>query len=164
MSSMRTTPSVQALPFILRVLLSPPSGIPISLFDISAPAMLLVLAVPLWLYSGSIADRVAGSGNAAVEDERLEFPFELGVGLIGLVFLVQGASGLAGEAVDSFLSGSGSVFGTIRPSGVVEARDVAVFSTEAALGLVLFVGADAIVGGIRFLRSWRGRTPDDAED
>ena len=93
----------------------------------------------------------------------MEVRFELGVGLTGLVFFIQGASGLVGEAVDSYLSRSGLVFGAVRATGTVEARDLAVFSIEAALGLVLFVGADAIVQGVRRLRGMPVETRDGAD-
>ena len=110
----------------------------------------LAVTATLWLYSGRIADRLAGTHESAVEGETLDFPFDLGVGLAGLIFMVEGLQSISREFAYWYTSKS-EVFPYQRAGGLVSSRFVA-YSVGAILGLVLFVGARPIVDAIGRLR------------
>src|SRR5262245_47336301 len=54
------------------------------LATITALGTWLAAIVILWRYSDRVADRLAGSKGSAAQGERLDFPFDMGVGLAGL--------------------------------------------------------------------------------
>src|SRR5437773_6377936 len=69
------------------------------LATISTLGVWLAAIVILWLYSNKVADKLTGTNDSTIEDERIDFPFDVGVGLAGLIFLVEGLKNLAGVAV-----------------------------------------------------------------
>lgn len=111
----------------------------------------LASIVILWIFSDKAADRLAGVHDSALEGEHLDFPFGAGVGLAGLIFLVEGLKNLAGIAVAWRFRERGQFVGSDLP-GEVDVKHLALYSAEAILGLVLFVGAKSIVKGILKLR------------
>jgi len=127
---------------------------------ISMLVVWLAAVIVLWFYSGKVADRLTGTGDSSIEDERPDFPFDVGVGLAGLIFLVQGLKGSAGEAAAWYFSKS-DTFSFRRPAGVVNVRFLAASATEAIVGLVLFVGARSLVRGIMRLRGMPQSTEDE---
>jgi|SRR5215471_3197641 len=114
----------------------------------------------LWFYSDKIADKLAGSSGNSNEREPRDFPFDVGVGLAGLIFLVEGLKGSAGEAVAWYFSKSNR-FPFDRPAGVVRERYLAASVAEIIVGLILFVGARPLVRGIMKLRGMPESTQDE---
>ncbi|MGH9764237.1 MAG: hypothetical protein ACREDR_06605 [Blastocatellia bacterium] len=118
----------------------------------------------LWSYSSKIATRLAGPSETVTESEsrQVDVPFDLGVGLAGLIFLVEGLTGIAGEAAVWLINKrEQSVF--TYPAGRVDTRALAGFSAEAVIGVILFVGAKAIVNGILTLRGMRPPADEPGE-
>jgi len=122
----------------------------------------------LWFYSDKIADRLAGTGERWFEDERRDFPFDVAVGLAGVIFLVQGLKGSASEAAAWYFSkhmmatpGQLSDSLPYRPQGIVNVRFLAASVAETIIGLVLFVGARSLVQGIMKLRGMPQSTEDE---
>ena len=137
------------------------SNLGLWLATISTLIAWLAAVVILWRYSNKIADKLAGTHDSTIEGEQLDFPFDVGVGLAGLIFLVEGLKNLAGDAVAWYFTEPDPIYHN-RPPGVVDVRHLAIYSAEAILGLVLFVGAKSIVKGIMKLR---GMPPaSDEED
>jgi len=126
---------------------------------ISSLVAWLAAVIGLWRFSNKIADKLTGTQNSSSDAEHVDFPFDVGVGLAGLVFLVEGLKGLSGEAAAWYFSRS-DTFPFVRPSGVVDVRHLAVYSAEAVFGAILFVGAKSILTGIMRLRGM----PQPAED
>jgi hypothetical protein len=114
----------------------------------------------LWFYSDKIADKLAGSSGNSNQGEPRDFPFDVGVGLAGLIFLVEGLKGSAGEAAAWYFSKS-NTFPFSRPAGVVKERYLAASVAEIIVGLILFVGARPIVRGIMMLRGMPESTRDE---
>jgi hypothetical protein len=127
---------------------------------ISSLVAWLAAVVILWFYSNRIADKLAGTNDSTIEGERVDFPFDAGVGLAGLIFLIEGLKGLAGESAAWYFSKS-NTFPYGRPAGVVDVRYLAVSATEAIVGLVLFVGAKSLVQGIMRMRGMPQSTEDE---
>lgn len=127
---------------------------------VSTSAAILIL----WSYSSKIATRLAGPSESVTESEgrQVDVPFDLGVGLSGLIFLVEGVIGIAGEAAVWLINKrEQSIF--TYPAGRVDTRALAGFSAEAVIGLILFVGAKSIVNGILSLRGMRPSTDEQGE-
>jgi hypothetical protein len=122
------------------------------LATISTLGVWLTSIVILWFFSDKIANKLTGTQDSTTEGEQFDFPFDVAVGLAGLIFLVEGLKNLAGDAVAWYFSKNDSPLGSYRPPGVVDVRHLAVYSAEVILGLVLFVGAKSIVKGIMKLR------------
>lgn len=125
-------------------------------------------AMVLWFYSDKVADRLAATGDIFVVDERRDFPFDVAVGLAGLIFLVQGLKGSASEAAAWYFSKHmmatpGQLSDTLpyRPQGIVNVRFLAASVAETIIGLVLFVGARSLVRGIMKLRGMPQSTEDE---
>jgi hypothetical protein len=130
------------------------------LATISTLGVWLASIVILWFYSNRIADKLAGTHDSAIKGEQLDFPFDVGVGLAGLIFLVEGLKNLAGVAVAWYFV-EPDTFVAYHPPGVVDIRHLAGYSAEAILGLVLFVGAKSIMKGIMKLRGMPPSTDED---
>jgi hypothetical protein len=131
------------------------------LATITALGTWLAAIVILWRYSDRVADRLAGSKGSAAQGERLDFPFDMGVGLAGLIFLIEGLKNVAGIAVALCFIERDEFVAAYRPRGLVDVGHLAVYSAEAILGLVLFVGARPIVKGIMKLRGMPPRADDE---
>ena len=127
------------------------SNLGVWLATIATLAVWLAAIVILWLYSNKVADKLAGTNDSSVKDEQIDFPFDVGVGLAGLIFLVEGLKNLAGVAVARAFS-EPEPFLSAHPPGVVDVRHLAIYSAEAVLGLVLLVGAKSLVRGLMKLR------------
>ena len=123
----------------------------------------LAVIVILWRYSDRIANKLAVIHDGPVEAERIDFPFDVGVGLAGLIFLVDGLKALAGEAAAWYFSKS-DTFPYNRPPGIVDVRHLAVYSAETIIGLVLFVGAKTLLQGILKLRGMPPSTGEQVDD
>lgn len=130
------------------------------LATISTLGVWLASIVILWFFSDRIANKLTGTHDSVTENEQIDFPFDVAVGLAGLIFLVEGLKNLAGDAVEWYFSKTDSPLGSYRPPGVVDVRHLAVYSAEVILGLVLFVGAKSIVKGIMKLRGMPPATED----
>jgi hypothetical protein len=57
---------------------------------ISSLAAWLAAVIILWRYSNKVADKLAGAQDSASEGDHLDFPYDVGVGLAGLIFSVEG--------------------------------------------------------------------------
>jgi len=119
----------------------------------------LVIMILLWRYSDKFANLLAGKPEPVSESEPSDFPFDVGVGLVGLVFLVQGLKGLADEGVSWYFRRF-SVLAYYRPEETLNVRNLIVYSVEAILGLILFVGAKSLVRGLLKLRGMPPPTDD----
>ena len=137
------------------------SNLGLWLATISTLTAWLVAVVILWYYSDKIANKLAGTHDSTIEGEQVDFPFDVGVGLAGLIFLVEGLKNLAGDAVAWYFTEPDVTYYNRRP-GIVDARHLAIYSAEAILGLVLFVGAKSLVRAIMKLRGMPP-TQDEAE-
>ena len=131
------------------------------LATISTLGVWLASIVILWFFSDKIANKLTGTHDSTTEVEQIDFPFDVTVGLAGLIFLVEGLKNLAGDAVAWYFSKTDSLIGPYRPPGVVDVRHLAVYSAEVILGLILFVGAKAIVKGIMKLRGMPPTTDEE---
>src|SRR5258708_38410803 len=68
----------------------------------------LAVVLLLWRYSDRIANKLAPTSISGDEGKEFDFPFDVSVGLAGLIFLVEGLKGLTGEAAGWYLSKSDS--------------------------------------------------------
>ena len=128
---------------------------------ISSLVTWLAAVLILWRYSDKIANRLAPTSGSDLERTQLDLPFDVGVGLAGLIFLVEGLKSLTGEAATWYFSKS-DTFPYARRTGVIDVRHLAVAFAEAIIGLVLFVGAKSLTQGILKLRGMP--PPTDEQD